>query len=86
VAALIIVRCRRGISPAASGSAGSADYLPLSDEQRGRIFDGIMKLRGAPAASVPPTASALPNSVALQDLPASITNEMVCRVKPGNDG
>jgi hypothetical protein len=58
------------------GAAPAGNYLPLSDEQRGQIFDGIMELRDAPVASVPPTATALPGSVALQDLPASVTNDV----------
>jgi hypothetical protein len=58
------------------GTAGAR--LPLTDEQRGHIFDGIMKLRDAPVADVPaPDAiAALPNSVPLQELPASVTREI----------
>jgi hypothetical protein len=60
-----------------TGSIG-ASGLPLSDEQRGHIFDGIMKLRDAPVAQVPEpeAASALPSSVALQELPASVTRDI----------
>jgi hypothetical protein len=52
--------------------------LPLTDEQRGQIFDGIMKLRDAPVAEVPApaAANALPSSVTLQELPASVTREV----------
>jgi hypothetical protein len=51
---------------------------PLSDEQRGHIFDGIMKLRDTPVADVPAPQppSALPSSVALQELPASVTHDI----------
>jgi hypothetical protein len=62
-----------------TGSIGSAGArLPLTDEQRGHIFDGIMKLRDAPIADVPaPDAiAALPSSVPLQELPASVTREI----------
>jgi len=58
------------------GGPESARDLPLSDEQRGRIFDSIMKIHDAPVASVPPTATALPGSVALQDLPASVQSDI----------
>jgi hypothetical protein len=58
------------------GGAGGARDLPLSDEQRGHIFDGIMKLHDAPVASLPATTTALPRSVALQDLPASVTSDL----------
>jgi hypothetical protein len=52
--------------------------LPLTDEQRGHIFDGIMKIQDAPVADVraPAAATALPTSVALQELPASVTRDV----------
>jgi Protein of unknown function (DUF1236) len=58
--------------------ATTAIGLPLSDEQRGHIFDGIMMLRDAPVAEVPESeaATALPSSVALQELPASVTRDI----------
>ena len=61
-----------------TGSIGAAARLPLTDEQRGHIFDGIMKLRDAPIADVPASdaMAALPNSVPLQELPASVTREI----------
>jgi len=60
------------------GGLADARRLPLTDEQRGHIFDGIMKLHNAPVAEVPAPAatSALPSSVALQELPASVTREI----------
>jgi hypothetical protein len=65
-----------------TGTIGSSSLLsgrlPLTDEQRGHIFDGIMKLRDAPVAEVPApaAANALPSSVTLQELPASLTREI----------
>jgi hypothetical protein len=56
--------------------AGSARALLLSDEQRGHIFDGIMKLDDAPVADVPAPAAAVPSSVPLQELPAGVTREI----------
>jgi Protein of unknown function (DUF1236) len=60
------------------GLAASAHGLPLSDEQRGHIFDGIMKLRDTPVAEVPEpeAATAVPSSVKLQELPASVTRDI----------
>jgi hypothetical protein len=54
-----------------------ARRLPLTDEQRGHIFDGIMKLRDAPVADVPvpEVVTALPGSVPLQELPDSVTHD-----------
>jgi hypothetical protein len=62
----------------ATGSIGGLHTLPLTDEQRGHIFDGIMKLRDAPVADVPApeTVTAMPSSVPLQELPASVTQEI----------
>ena len=62
----------------ATGSTTGARDLPLTDEERGRIFAGIMKLHDAPVADVPApeAANALPRSVALQELPASVTREI----------
>jgi hypothetical protein len=60
-----------------AGSTG-AHRLPLTDEQRGHIFDCIMKMHDAPVADMraPAAATALPSSVALQELPAGVTREI----------
>jgi hypothetical protein len=61
-----------------TGSIGmaSARAFPLTDEQRGHIFDGIMKVKDAPEVTMPDPAGALLSSVALQDLPASVTSDI----------
>jgi hypothetical protein len=61
-----------------TGSIGGprAHYLPLTDEQRGHIFDDVMKLRNAPVAAMTAPAAAVPSSVPLQDLPASATHDV----------
>jgi hypothetical protein len=60
------------------GGFASARSLPLTDEQRGHIFDGIMKIHDAPVADAPEpgAATAVPSSVALQELPASVTRDI----------
>ncbi len=52
--------------------------LALSDEQRGRIYDGVMGIPDAPVAQAPaPTvADALPAGVPMQDLPAAVTRDI----------
>jgi hypothetical protein len=52
--------------------------LALSDEQRGRIYEGVMRIPDAPIAHVPPPAlsDALPGGVPMQDLPAAVTREI----------
>jgi Protein of unknown function (DUF1236) len=64
------------ISGSVSEPAGRG--LPLTDEQRGHIFDGIMKIHDAPVADVPApeAATTIPGSVALQELPASVTQDI----------
>jgi hypothetical protein len=58
------------------GAAVPARLLPLSDEERGRIFEGIMAIRGVGEARVPWTATAMPIGVALHDLPLGVTREI----------
>jgi Protein of unknown function (DUF1236) len=52
--------------------------LELSEEQRSRIYESVMKMPNSPTAAVPPAdiAEALPSGVPLQDLPAAVTREV----------
>jgi len=67
-----------------TGSAGSppgkraSTELALSDEQRGRIYEGVMHVADAPVAQppAPAVADALPAEVAMQDLPAGVTRDV----------
>jgi hypothetical protein len=65
-----------------TGSVGpmSADRgnLPLTDEQRERIYQGVMRFPDAARAPAraPELADKLPNEEPLQDLPASVTGEI----------
>jgi hypothetical protein len=63
-----------------TGSVGSRSHaeLALSDEQRGRIFDGVMLVPDAQVAHVPAPAVAdpLPREVPLHDLPAGVTRDV----------
>ncbi len=66
-----------GMSGDITGSVGPrAHYLPLTDEQRGHIFDDVMQLRNAPVAEMSAPAAAVPSSEALQALPASATRDV----------
>jgi hypothetical protein len=60
------------------GTKRAASELALSDEQRGRIYDGVMRIPDAPVADVPAPAiaDALPSEVPMQDLPAGVTREI----------
>jgi hypothetical protein len=67
-----------------TGSVGSPDpkraaaELALSDEQRGRIYDSVMRIPDAPVAQAPAPAiaDALPSGVAMQDLPAAVIRDI----------
>jgi hypothetical protein len=51
--------------------------LPLTDEERAQVFDGVMRTADVPVADVvPPEDAALPAWVALQDLPAGLAQEI----------
>ena len=58
--------------------SGKRAELALSDEQRGRIYEGVMRIADAPVAQAPApaVADALPGEVPMQDLPASVTREI----------
>jgi hypothetical protein len=52
--------------------------LALSDEERGRLYEGIMRIADASVANVPApaVADALPSGVPLHDLPAGMAQEI----------
>ena len=60
------------------GAKRAGAELALSDEQRGRIYDSVMRIPDAPVAEAPAPAlaDALPSEVPMQDLPASVTREI----------
>ena len=52
--------------------------LPLSDEDRFHIYEGVMRIPDAPVADAPAAeiADALPGEVALQELPSSVIRQI----------
>jgi len=65
-------------SVSSPGAKRAGAELALSDEQRGRIYDSVMRIPDAPVAEAPAPAlaDALPSEVPMQDLPASVTREI----------
>jgi hypothetical protein len=55
-------------------SSRSERQLPLTEEERAQVFDGVMRINNAPVVDMAPPepAQALPKSVALQDLPPGV--------------
>jgi hypothetical protein len=60
------------------GTNRASAELALSDEQRGRIYESVMRIPDAPVAhaAAPAVADALPAGVPMQDLPAGLTREI----------
>ena len=65
-------------SVSSPGSKRAGAELARSDEQRGRIYDSVMRIPDAPVAQAPAPAlaDALSSEVPMQDLPASVTREI----------
>jgi hypothetical protein len=61
-----------------SGGKSARGELALSDEQRGRIYDSVMRMPDAPVSQAPPpaVADALPPGVPMQDLPAAVARDV----------
>jgi hypothetical protein len=65
-----------------TGSIGDSQRataeLALSQEERGRLYEGIMRIADAWVANVPApaVADALPSGVPLHDLPAGMAQEI----------
>jgi hypothetical protein len=59
-------------------AAMGREVLPLTDEERAQVFDGVMRTPGVPVADVEPPegAAALPGWVALQELPMGVAQEI----------
>ena len=58
-----------------SGGKSASGELALSDEQRGRIYDSVMRMPDAPVAQAPPPAVA-DAGVPMQDLPAAVARDV----------
>ena len=60
------------------GGKRAAAELTLSDEQRGRFYEAVMRIPDASVAyePAPAVADALPSAVPLQELPAGIAREI----------
>ena len=85
VVAAHVGRDRRGgesANASATGSIGDSQRataeLVLSDEERGRLYEGVMRIADASVANVPTpaVADALPSGVPLRDLPAGMAQEI----------
>jgi hypothetical protein len=61
-----------------SVSKRATSELAISDEQRGRIYEAVMRISDAPVADVPAPAVAesIPRHIPLQDLPNGVSRDI----------
>ena len=67
-----------GLSSNTTVDSAKSAVPEFSDEERGRIFDGIMRISDAPVTEMvaPEVADSLPEEVPMQDLPSDIIREI----------
>jgi hypothetical protein len=67
-----------GLSSNMTVDSAKSAVPEFSDEERGRIFDGVMRISDAPVTEMvaPEVADSLPEEVPMQDLPSDIIREI----------
>jgi hypothetical protein len=72
------VAAHSGLSSNMTVDSAKSALPEFSDEERGRIFDGIMRISDAPVTEMvaPEVADPLPEEVPMQDLPDDIIREI----------
>ena len=80
VTALVVVAAatHSGLSSNMTVDSAKSAVPEFSDEERGRIFDGVMRISDAPVTEMvaPEVADSLPEEVPMQDLPSDIIREI----------
>jgi hypothetical protein len=67
-----------GLSSNTTVDSAKSAVPEFSDEERGRIFDGVMRISDAPVTEMvaPEVADSLPKEVPMQDLPSDVIREI----------
>jgi hypothetical protein len=67
-----------GLSSNMKVDSAKSSVSQFSDEERGRIFDGVMRISDAPVTEMaaPEVADSLPEEVPMQELPTDIIREI----------
>src|SRR4051794_2318274 len=67
-----------GLSSNMAVASAKSAVPEFSDEERGRIFDGVMRISNAPVTEMaaPEVADSLPEEFPIQELPADIIHEI----------
>ena len=80
VTALVVVAAaaHSGLSGTMTVASTKSAVPEFSDEERGRIFDGVMRISDAPVTEMvaPEVADSLPEEVPMQELPTDIIHEI----------
>ena len=80
VTALVVVAAaaHSGLSGTMTVASIKSAVPEFSDEERGRIFDGVMRISDAPVTEMaaPEVADPLPEDVPMQELPPDLVGEI----------
>jgi hypothetical protein len=80
VTALVVgvVAAQSGVGGNMTVDSTKSAVPEFSDEERGRIFDGVMRISDVPVSdtTAPEVADSLPEDVPLQELPTNIIHEI----------
>ena len=75
---VVAAAAHSGLSSNMTVDSAKSALPEFSDEERGRIFDGIMRISDAPVTEMvaPEVADPLPEEVPMQELPTDIIHEI----------
>jgi hypothetical protein len=75
---VVAAAAHSGLSSNMTVDSAKSALPEFSDEERGRIFDGIMRISDAPVTEMvaPEVADSLPEEVPMQELPTDIIHEI----------
>ena len=81
VVALLVIAAaaaHSGLSGSMTVDSTKSAVPEFSDQERGRIFDGVMRISDAPVTEMaaPEVADPLPEEVPMQELPTDIIHEI----------
>ena len=77
VLVVVAAAAHSGLSGTMTVASTKSAVPEFSDEERGRIFDGVMRISDAPVTEMvaPEVADPLPEEVPMQELPTDIIHE-----------
>ena len=75
---VVAAAAHSGLSSNMTVDSAKSALPEFSDEERGRIFDGIMRISAAPITEMaaPEVADPLPEDVPMQELPPDLVGEI----------